>query len=98
MLGEHYPMKDLLGVKLYCGAKTRSGGTCRKAPMKDKLRCRLHGGLSTGPKTEEGRRNIAAANYRHGRYINWRARREREKYYFSQIRALVAAAKQAGLY
>ncbi len=25
-------------------------------------RCRVHGGLSTGPKTEEGRRRIAVSN------------------------------------
>ena len=91
-------MKDLLKVKIYCGAKTRSGDPCCKAPLRGKSRCRLHGGLSTGPKTEEGRRKIAAANYRHGKYVNWRAKREREKYYFRRIREIVAAAKQAGLY
>lgn len=32
-----------------CGAKTRSGGVCQKWAMPNG-RCRLHGGLSTGPK------------------------------------------------
>ena len=32
-----------------CGAKTRSGATCRKKPMKNG-RCYMHGGASTGPK------------------------------------------------
>jgi hypothetical protein len=32
------------------------------------VRCRLHGGRSTGPTTPEGRARIAAANRRHGGY------------------------------
>jgi hypothetical protein len=44
-----------------CGAKTRHGSTCRMAVVVGKARCRLHGGLSTGPKTPEGRERIAAA-------------------------------------
>lgn len=39
-----------------CGAKTRAGGTCAMRVEPGKHRCRLHGGLSTGPRTEEGRR------------------------------------------
>jgi hypothetical protein len=45
-----------------CGAKTRAGGRCRATPVWDKKhdrprngRCRMHGGLSTGPKTPEGK-------------------------------------------
>lgn len=49
-----------------CGARTRAGGTC-KAPavwlpgeLDPRRRCRLHGGLSTGPRTVEGlRRSLA---------------------------------------
>jgi hypothetical protein len=37
-----------------------------------KARCRFHGGLSTGPKTEAGRARIAEAQRR-----RWRAFRER---------------------
>lgn len=33
-----------------CGAKTRSGGKCQKAPIKNKARCKFHGGKSTGAK------------------------------------------------
>lgn len=35
--------------KKRCGAKTRSGKPCTQWPMRGKTRCRLHGGLSTGP-------------------------------------------------
>ena len=45
-----------------CGAKTRSGGKCALRVEPGKKKCRLHGGLSTGPKTKEGRERIAAAN------------------------------------
>lgn len=53
-----------------CGARTRLGSACRARPVRDRLRpwlpgpsgrCRNHGGLSTGPKTPEGRARIAAA-------------------------------------
>ena len=33
-----------------CGAKTRQGTPCRKISEPWRRRCRLHGGLSTGPK------------------------------------------------
>ena len=80
-----------------CDARTRSGTLCRKYPMKRKRRCRLHGGLSTGPKTAEGRARIAAAQFKHGRYVNWRARRAKEKLYYKQIRMVMAQAREAGL-
>ena len=59
--------------------------------------CRNHGGLSTGPRTAEGRARIAAANTKHGRYKGWRESREREKFYFSEIRRLMKEAREAGL-
>lgn len=31
-------------------------------------RCRIHGGLSTGAKTPEGRERAARSNWKHGRY------------------------------
>lgn len=37
-----------------CAAKTRKGTSCKIYAMPNG-RCRLHGGLSTGPKTAEGR-------------------------------------------
>ena len=49
-----------------CGAETRNGQPCKKAAMKGRKRCRNHGGASTGPRTEEGRARIAAAQTKHG--------------------------------
>ena len=48
-----------------CGAKTRAGVPCRNLPMKNG-RCRMHGGLSTGPKTAAGLARARAAAMVHG--------------------------------
>ena len=41
---------------------------------------------------------IAAANTRHGKYKGWRESREREKFYFNEIRRLMREAREAGLF
>ena len=51
----------------FCNAKTRSGGTCRRFGNTKNGRCHLHGGKSTGPRTDEGRQRIAKAHLKHGR-------------------------------
>ena len=90
-------MKEAALTNLFCGAKTRSGKPCEKFPLVHKRRCRLHGGLSTGPKTEAGRAAIAAAHYKHGRYVNWREKRAIEKYYLGEIKRVMYEAMEAGL-
>ena len=52
-----------------CGATCRDGSPCQARPVWDKRlgrpvnsRCHMHGRLSTGPKTEEGRQRIAESN------------------------------------
>jgi hypothetical protein len=47
-----------------CGAKNRRGEPCRLTIVPGKRRCRFHGGLSTGPKTVEGKARVAAAQRR----------------------------------
>jgi hypothetical protein len=49
-----------------CGARTRSGTVCQ-CPAMPNGRCRLHGGLSTGPKTAVGIDRIREAVTTHGR-------------------------------
>jgi hypothetical protein len=41
-----------------CDAKTRKGTPCRNTRLFKNGRCKLHGGLSTGPKTLEGRLKV----------------------------------------
>lgn len=50
-----------------CGAKTRSGCSC-KAPAMRNGRCRMHGGKSCGPRTVEGLERSRLANWKHGIY------------------------------
>ncbi len=45
--------------KEQCGAHARTTGNPCKAKAVPNGRCKLHGGLSTGPKTPEGRQAIA---------------------------------------
>lgn len=54
---------------LMCGAKAkhRNHEPCKKTPMKNG-RCRYHGGLSTGPKSTEGKRKCGRSSYKHGFY------------------------------
>ncbi|MGB6396333.1 MAG: HGGxSTG domain-containing protein [Bradyrhizobium sp.] len=47
-----------------CGARTRSGATCKSAPVTRRRRCRMHGGAA-GSGAPSGERN---GNFRHGRY------------------------------
>lgn len=52
------------GQRVICGAKTRKGTPCRCKSEPGKRRCKFHGGMSTGPKTAEGRQRIAEAQRR----------------------------------
>lgn len=42
-----------------CGAKTRAGTPCKQKALYHSGRCKLHGGLSTGPSTPEGKARSA---------------------------------------
>ena len=53
-----------------CGARNRQGKPCSVRVVLGKRRCRFHGGLSTGPKTEAGRARIAEAQRQ--RWVRWR--------------------------
>jgi hypothetical protein len=49
--------------KKRCGAKTRSGTPCQASPIwstrsQRYTRCKYHRGMSTGPKTPEGKERI----------------------------------------
>ena len=62
-----------------CLAKTRQGGACQKPALKARKRCQLHGGRSTGPRTEDGRARISALHYKHGRRTKERIAADRER-------------------
>lgn len=44
---------------LTCGAKNRKGQPCKRIDLWGNGRCKFHGGMSTGPKTVEGKAKSA---------------------------------------
>ena len=72
-----------------CGAKTRRGTACR-CPAMHNGRCRIHGGLSTGPKTAEGIERIRRAVTKHGFYSKAaRLERKQQRELLKRLRELV---------
>src|SRR5689334_8905476 len=82
-------MKSLNGLcedaskKQRCLARTRNGGLCRRwAELNPQTglrkRCRLHGGLSTGPRTEAGKARAVAAVFKNGAHTTIALQRRRE--------------------
>ena len=69
-----------------CGAKTRRGTKCQRPANKKNGRCRLHGGASTGAKSEAGLQKIHAANLRHG--FRSRDFLEKRKRIWAQLREI----------
>lgn len=47
-------------IRKMCGAKTRQGTPCKNTRLYNNGRCKNHGGLSTGPRTEEGKTRALA--------------------------------------
>jgi len=54
-----FPQMPIDLMSLQCGAKTKAGTPCKQKGIFSNGRCKLHGGLSTGPTTEEGKRKVA---------------------------------------
>src|SRR6202162_2366849 len=77
-----------------CGAKNRRDASCQCPAMRNG-RCRLHGGLSTGPKTPEGIERIRRAATKHGMY-SAAAITERKRFrdMFKDCREVLFAAKR----
>ena len=78
-----------------CGAKTRAGGMCQNPATRGRTRCKLHGGLSTGPKTPEGKARVAEANTKHGRRSS--AHVARVKAINAGLRQIIYELRRAGL-
>jgi hypothetical protein len=53
---------------LRCGSHARRTGWPCRGPAMRNGRCRMHGGRSTGPRTEEGRQRAKIANFIHGMF------------------------------
>ena len=69
-----------------CSARAKlSGQQCQSPAMRGKDKCRVHGGLSRGPITADGRARCAAAKTDHGRET--RAKREQARRASKAVRA-----------
>lgn len=68
-VGKIEPSGDLAG-RPKCGARSRQKGgqPCAAFVVRGRKRCRMHGGLSTGPRTPEGLERSRRARWKHGRY------------------------------
>ena len=78
-----------------CLAKTRRGTVCQNPAIGGRTRCKLHGGRSTGPRTEEGRARSIAAHTKHGRRSKAHVARVRE--INAELRQITLECKRAGL-
>ena len=70
MIQNPEPILITAGGKIVCRrCKARSSRTklqCAKPALKGKVVCQFHGGLSTGPKSKEGKDRIRAVHLKHG--------------------------------
>ena len=81
-----------LSKVLRCGARTRRQTSCQGPAMKNG-RCRLHGGLSTGPRTPAGLERSRRARWKHGAYSREvRLLLAENRRRWRELRALLATA------
>jgi len=70
MIQNPEPYLKTAGGKIRCRrCKAQSSRTklqCSKPALRGKAICQFHGGLSTGPRTKEGKDRIRAAQWKHG--------------------------------
>jgi hypothetical protein len=67
---------------------------CQNPAIKDRARCKLHGGRSTGPRTPEGKARAAAAHTKHGRRS--KAHVEKIRYINAEIRRITNELRLGG--
>lgn len=69
---------------------------CARATVQGKNKCKFHGGLSTGPKTAQGRQRCAEAKTIHG--TDTRAIRARRSAFVRELRILTELGEAIGLF
>ena len=75
-----------------CRAKTRHQTPCAQPAMRNRRRCRLHGGKSTGPKTPAGLARSRRSTWKHGAYsLETRGRRAEGRRRWAELLALLDA-------
>ena len=84
------PMHAARFLSPRCGAKTRRGTPCKAPAVRDRKRCRMHGG-ARGSGAPQGSRNGA---WRHGRYSREAIERRQEA--AELVRSMRALVRQIG--
>ena len=80
-----------------CQAKSkRTKQQCRSPAIRGKRCCRIHGGKSTGPRTQQGRNLCGAAKTLHGRET--RAIRAKRQQVLAELKLLKRMGKGAGVF
>lgn len=64
-----------------CGAQTRKGTPCKRRTVRGKNRCPNHGGLSTGPRTAQGKAKSAQNLIKANAILREKRRLQKEKKY-----------------
>ena len=77
-----------------CKAKTRKGTACRSLSEPGKRRCKFHGGMSTGPRTPEGRARIAEAQRK--RWARWRERKRSSQSIGKEMQTATPSKSETG--
>lgn len=75
-----------------CEARTRRGTPYQRPGNKINGRCKLHGGRSTGPRTEDGLARLTASKTTHGRTT--KAERAKAKHRAKVGRQVMGAVKE----
>ena len=79
-----------------CQAKSkRTKQQCRSPAIRGKRCCRIHGGKSTGPRTQQGRNLCGAAKMLHGRET--RAIRAKRQQALAELRVIERMGKGVGI-
>ena len=80
-----------------CQAKSkRTKQQCRSPAIRGKRVCRIHGGKSTGPRTQQGRNLCGTAKNRHGRET--RAIRAKRRQALAELRVIERMGKGVGVF
>jgi hypothetical protein len=78
-----------------CGARARRTGAPCRQPAMPNGRCRMHGGMSTGPRTPEGLERARKARCKHGLCsAEAKATRRESRAVLKALRQLLASAGQ----
>ena len=97
---EKEPFILTLGGRIRCARcqaqSKRTKQQCRSPAIRGKRCCRIHGGRSTGPRTQEGRKLCGAAKTLHGRET--RAIRAKRQQALAELKLLERMGKGAGVF